>query len=378
MSINIVVGARFNAGIVAEVLVRNKMEMTVYTSSPSKNWGTASENTRFVPMPFRVLASLAGKGLPRFYREKDAIIFDKMTSLVMKESQILHGWASFSLASGAKQKKQGGVFLLDRACPHVRYQSDLLVEEAERLGMKYARMSPRFMERMEAEYHLADRILVPSTYTHDSFLANGILKEKLSILRLDASFIPKAPRVREENRKKELVVGSIGGSVLRKGFLYLVEAWQKMKLKNARLLIKTSWRELEKIPQLARMIENDQTIQVVGYMKTIEAFYEQCDLFCLPSIDDGFGMVVLEALACGLPVVTTANVGASEFIHEGGNGYVVPIRDTGTLADRLQQFSDDPALIHRMSVEALASYEAYKESTVNYETSLLELYGRCL
>ena len=376
MKVNIAVGARFNAGITANVLARNSIDFTIYTSSPPKNWKAAQKHVRFIPMPFRVIASLVGKRIPSSLREKDAIIFDLMVALFMKRSDILHGWASFSLETGKKQKHWGGIFLLDRACPHARYQRNLLIEEAELLEIDHEPMSVAMMSRMEQEYELADKILVPSLYTYDSFLNNGIPKDKLEILRLDANFVPNKPRIRSEVRNGEFIVGAIGGNILRKGFVYLLRAWKKMNLKGAKLLIKSSQSEIDKIPILSRIIKDDPTIEVKGYVDNIESFYDQCDVFCLPSIDDGFGMVVLEALACGVPVIATTNVGAAEFIRHGENGYKIPIRDEDILAEYLQRLYENPQLIHMMSEVAISSYTEYRASSMNYEKSLLSLYSR--
>jgi glycosyltransferase involved in cell wall biosynthesis len=375
LNVNLLVGARFNAGITANALIRSGVDISVYTSSPSKNWAAASKHVRFVPMPFRVLSSLAGKRIPGFLKERDAMLFDFMAARYMRKSHILHGWASFSLESGKNQKRQGGIFLLDRACPHARYQRELLLQEAELLKIKYDPMSNAFMERMEHEYQLADKILVPSSYTHKSFIEHGISRDKLEILRLDANFTLRAPRVRGEKRSGDFVVGTIGGNIIRKGFLYLLRAWKKLGLKGAKLLIKSSRSEIDKIPLLSELIKQSPTIEVVGYMENIESFYDQCDVFCLPSIDDGFGMVVLEALSCGLPVITTTNVGATEFVREGKNGFCVPIRDEDSLAECLQRYFDDPQLVERMSEEATSSYYDYKASPMNYEKSLWQLYS---
>ena len=106
MNVNIAVGARFNAGITANALVRNGIDLSVYTSSPSKNWKAAMKHVHFVPMPFRVLASLAGMRISGSLKEKDAIMFDRMVALLMRESNILHGWASFSLASDIRRMRR--------------------------------------------------------------------------------------------------------------------------------------------------------------------------------------------------------------------------------------------------------------------------------
>ena len=136
------------------------------------------------------------------------------------------------------------------------------------------------------------------------------------------------------------ILGTIGGNPLRKGLIYLVEAWQNLKLKNATLLIKTSEAELKKNTELYKKILKDDTINIVSYIKNIENFYLDCDLFCLPSIDDGFGLVVLEAMSVGIPVITTKNVGASEFIKHNVNGFVGEKRDVSFIEDKIFKFAD--------------------------------------
>jgi glycosyltransferase involved in cell wall biosynthesis len=60
--------------------------------------------------------------------------------------------------------------------------------------------------------------------------------------------------------------------------------------------------------------------------------FQTSDVFVFPSIEDGFAIVVGEALACGLPVITTRNTGASDLVQPGENGEIVPIRDPEAIA----------------------------------------------
>jgi glycosyltransferase involved in cell wall biosynthesis len=64
------------------------------------------------------------------------------------------------------------------------------------------------------------------------------------------------------------------------------------------------------------------------------------DIFILPSLEDGLAFTVLEALACGLPAITTPNTGASDLIQSGVNGEVVPIRDPKAIADAVFKWAD--------------------------------------
>jgi glycosyltransferase involved in cell wall biosynthesis len=73
----------------------------------------------------------------------------------------------------------------------------------------------------------------------------------------------------------------------------------------------------------------------------------------LPSIEDGFGMVMSQAMACGCVVVASRHTGAEDLFTDGQEGFIVPVRDADALAQRLQQLADDPALRQHMSLQAL-------------------------
>jgi len=100
----------------------------------------------------------------------------------------------------------------------------------------------------------------------------------------------------------------------------------------------------------------------------------ECDVFCLPSIDDGFGMVVLEALACGKPVIATKNVGASELLIDNETGYVVNNRDSMAIAKTIDRLYRDKNLLNKMSDNALKYYTGYQLSKDNFENSISRLY----
>jgi len=304
----------------------------------------------------------------------DATIFDWITSKTMRECDIFHGWATFSLLSGRKQKEEGGVFILDRACPHVKFQENLLVEESSNLGIEYSPVSNGFMDRMLEEYYIADKIVVPSQYTYDSFVENGFNKDKLFLAPLDVNFIFSGVK-KKSNIGNSFTVGSVGGNVLRKGFIYLLEAWEHLSIPNSKLLLKTSKNELKKHPILWDKIKNNPTVEVVGYVENIEEFYLRCDVFCLPSIDEGFGMVVLESMACGTPVIATCNVGSSSFIVDGENGYIIPIRDSDSIANKIEFLYKNRSELQLMSGNASQHYVDYSLSKTNYKNIIRKMYS---
>jgi starch synthase len=82
--------------------------------------------------------------------------------------------------------------------------------------------------------------------------------------------------------------------------------------------------------------------------------YSRASVFVLPSIEEGFGMVIGEAMACGCPVIASTNTGPSELISEGVEGFIVQICSPQQIADRLQQLADQPQLRALMGQAALA------------------------
>jgi glycosyltransferase involved in cell wall biosynthesis len=73
----------------------------------------------------------------------------------------------------------------------------------------------------------------------------------------------------------------------------------------------------------------------------------------LPSVEEGFGLVMAQAMACGCPVIASSATGAEHLFSDNEAGFIVAPRDTDALADRLQQLADDTALRQRMSAAAL-------------------------
>jgi glycosyltransferase involved in cell wall biosynthesis len=91
----------------------------------------------------------------------------------------------------------------------------------------------------------------------------------------------------------------------------------------------------------------------------------ESDVLVLPSLGEGFGMVVTEAMSCGLPVIVTPNVGASDLVRDGREGFVTPVCSADAIAERLQTLNRDRELLAAMSRNAQAtaqenSWESYR------------------
>jgi glycosyltransferase involved in cell wall biosynthesis len=325
-------------------------------------------------MPLAIAGWLTGANVER-WDPFDTILFDRLAALKMRDSDVLHGWSGYSLRSGNRAKRRGAAFILERSCPHVDSQESLLEGEAERLHISYRRKPDFWMERSRAEYALADYIVVPSSYSLRSFVERGFDPMKIVRAPLDFPVLYRG-RPAPTQRPEEFVVGTLGGNVLRKGFLYLLEAWKKLRLPNARLLIKSSEAELRRSPPLREYLDRCTNVEVVGYVDDISSFYRRCDVFCLASVDDGFGLAMVEALANGVPTVVTENVGASELLHGANVGYVVPIRNADALSEKILLLYESRELRARMAENALQFAERLTKAPGGYFDTIRDLYER--
>ncbi len=82
--------------------------------------------------------------------------------------------------------------------------------------------------------------------------------------------------------------------------------------------------------------------------------YQEADVFVLPTVEEGLALVLGEALSFGLPVVTTDQSGGADLFTDDREGFLVPVRSPGAIAEKLQLLADDPAARARMSEAARA------------------------
>jgi glycosyltransferase involved in cell wall biosynthesis len=216
----------------------------------------------------------------------------------------------------------------------------------------------RVARRVERELVLADLVLVPSQFVARQLLERGLPERRLAVLPYgvdSATFAPR-PKGRPNARVRCLYVGQISH---RKGIPILLEAASRLpEVEFVLIGPVVSHDTLRAAPPNAVRFGSLSCPEVAEQM-------QRADLLVLPSVEDAYPLVVLEAMASGLPVIVTDHVGSSEMIEPGVNGMVVPAGDAGTLAEAIQRLTLDPELRAQMGWAARArvgwaqSWEAY-------------------
>lgn len=188
------------------------------------------------------------------------------------------------------------------------------------------------------------------------------------------------------NLKQELkipqdhwVVGTVAALVGHKDYPTLLKAAQIVvrEIPNVTFVAVGEGGDKEKLQALHRSLELGDRFRFVGFRSDLEKFYNMFDIFVLSSHLEGLGTSVLDALACGLPVVATRAGGIPEMITHEENGLLVPVRNPQELAAVIERLLRDRDLRERLANNARASVQAFSfENMVQKHIALYrELVG---
>jgi glycosyltransferase involved in cell wall biosynthesis len=224
--------------------------------------------------------------------------------------------------------------------------------------------------RDQQKWMLSDQVLVPSEYCRQSSIGLGCEPSKLSLVPygipehwFDLQPDPQPGRI--------LFVGQVG---LRKGNHVLTEACRLLKARGMRFECRVVG-PLH-VDTTLPLFEGPTYLGQVPRSQVQDEF-RKADFFILPTLAEGMALVHLEAMACGVPVITTPNCGS--VVRDGVDGFIVPIRDAQSLAERMQQLLEDRALRSKMSASAREHAREFVGSVMASDLSkLLECSKPCV
>ena len=201
-------------------------------------------------------------------------------------------------------------------------------------------------------------------------IPNGIDFERFSRPR------PRIERF-DDGRQNVLFVGRLEK---RKGLSYLLRAWGRVHedVPEARLIVVGGGGGLKHYRAFVRARTLDDIV-FAGEVSDVELldYYHTADIFCAPSTGgESFGMVLLEAMAAGKPIVTTNIAGYNEVVTHGAGGLLVPPKDSDRLADAVISLLRDPELRAKLGTEGRRSAEQYAWPRVAEQ--VLEYYGETI
>jgi glycosyltransferase involved in cell wall biosynthesis len=302
--------------------------------------------------------------------------FDRWVGGV-SQAEAVYAYEYTALATFEHARAQGVARVLDLPSLNSRDFEALQHAEKEKFAELRSRHDAYFdnkfdrrQARRDAEIELAEVIVANSTLTKRSHIARGADAAKIVVVPYGAP--PAAMSVRMPfDPHRPLHVVWAGSFSIRKGAHHFLEAWRSL---HAGPLARASVCGGMGLPESAlRPIPAGVSFRGSIVQAELFATFDCSDILVFPTLSDGFGMVVTEAFAHGLPVITTDQAGAADLVRHGENGLIVPAGDAAALKDALQWCLDNRRAIYEMRFAALETAKRWQWS--DYRRKLIEEVG---
>jgi glycosyltransferase involved in cell wall biosynthesis len=283
------------------------------------------------------------------------------------EASAVYGFNSASLELLREARSRGLYCALEQTIAPRAIEQRLMAEERAAwpgwsAAPADASVFEEFAAREAAEWALADTVLCGSSFVAESIAAAGGPAERCHVVPYGVDLAANERAATARNRPlRVLFCGALG---LRKGAPYLLEAVRRLRRSLAEVRIVGA---MAAPPSIRREFAHLCDLTGPVPRPAVAAHYRWADIFVLPSICEGSATVCYEALAAGLPVITTANAGS--VVRNGVEGFIVPIRDAGAIAGAIELLAGDRDLLAVLSASAR---ERARDFTVaRYSTRLL-------
>lgn len=295
----------------------------------------------------------------------------------LQELDAVYAYEDGAATTFQRAKQQDILCLYDLPIAFYRTSHALLKQEVERFpdlasALQVTQEPTWKLERKEQEIQLADHIFAPSSFVQNSLLEAGVNPEKISVIAFGAPIDYFQPQPKNDPLFRVLFVGRVGP---RKGVHYLLQAWQELKLTQAELLLVG----INDFPEGWL----DQYSEQIRYISSLphallNQYYSSANVLVLPSLVEGLALVQLEAIACGIPLITTPNAGGSDIITDGIEGFIVPIRHTEMLKEKLEWCYQHPLELAEMGRAARRQAEqlTWKRYRQKLASQMLKLLKR--
>ncbi len=303
--------------------------------------GLDSQRVQLSAKAFTLSALMKALRTTKFNRSKDKALSRKAGALALEKKAALFCYSYY--ASEAFRMSEGVLphRLLFQLHPHPESVRAILKEEllrrpqarASLLSEHELSLSAEALNELAAEPRLATGWVVASRYTAQTLTDQGTPAERVHIVPYGVDCAAFVKREGAPPAHLPFTVLFVGSLSQRKGLSYLLEAVRLLKSKRLRVLLcgrGTVDREL-----LATYSELNLEIHIGLSRPALIRQMHSADVFVLPSLAEGFAHVILEAMACGLPIIATPHTCAPDVIEEGKQGFVVPIRDAEAISERI-------------------------------------------
>ena len=213
------------------------------------------------------------------------------------------------------------------------------------------------LQRKDQELAMADAIVVASTFSKQTLIASGNLKQKVEVVPYGAPPVRERTNNRDAGSKlRVLFVGALGQA---KGISYLLEAVSRLERHLELTLI---GRRVSPVMPPPEVLKRYHWLPSLPHDELLEEMSRH-DVLVFPSLHEGFGLVITEAMAQGLVVITTPNTAGPDLISDGIDGFIVPIRSASAIEEKLDFLRSDAKVLAGMKEAARQKTKARQWET---------------
>jgi starch synthase len=354
----------------AEALEREGLLARFWTGWAKAGFGGGKRNVEIPEEKLRtrrwvewVALALSRSGIDpeTVWHWRNRIFQDLIPESEIEAADVVVGFDTGSWILAQRAKRLGKKFILDQSIGHpaARIPEMAKMGRAEETWEEPYQPRPGRLANWEkVEHELADRIVVGSQFTRNTLIGQGVPAEKIRILPygVGKEFVEAGERRDGGGKCGKIRFLYLGQLTQRKGLRFLLEAWKGILAGEAEMILmgggqtwgwkKQAGAEVTFIGQASR----DRVLEEMG----------RSDVLILPSLFEGFGLVILEAMAAALPVITTQNTGGPDVIGKGREGFVVPAGNAEALREKMEWFINHP---ERAAEMGKAAHRKAKEFT---------------
>jgi glycosyltransferase involved in cell wall biosynthesis len=267
---------------------------------------------------------------------------------------LVFGYESSSLLTFRRARSLGIPRVLYQPIACAEAALELLEEEKQRFPaladtLRYNWFPEEELERRREERRLADAILCASSFTRDSLIEAGVEPEKIFVEPYGVDQTVFAPSKEKFSR---FSVAWASSFTQTKGIGYLLEALAREPVPGMELVLAGYPYGADAVA----LYEDRIRVRRLGHIsrEEIGKMMGRCHAHVFPTLVDGFGRNIIEAMASGLPVVTTRHCAGPDLIEDGVTGFIVPIRDVDAICEKLAWIYDHPQEAIEMGQRARA------------------------
>lgn len=255
---------------------------------------------------------------------------------------------------GQYMVEQGKVYCFDRGSTEITHQLRLMKQLHCELSLPFRQVHPFLIENETNEAQVATAITVPSQFCKKTFIEKGFSPDKIHVINYGVNlndFYPGS-QVKEKIAKQLIFCGQFS---IRKGAHVLIDYFRMKPYLSSHLKVVGSVNPNLKKHFSSLSIANIDFVGVVNRLQ-VRKFMNDSVALILPSFEEGLALVIPQALACGIPVIGSVQSGATEYVRDGYNGFILDEISTRSIDMAVRKlFALSPDEYDQMSANCLAS-----------------------